>query len=330
MNKLANSQSRAPLSIAPISAVIATRNRAMSLARTFDSLLEQELVPAELIVVDASDDEKTKRYIDEFRGRVADAASVFWCAAEVSGAASQRNQGVARATQPFVWFFDDDIVFEPNCAQRLWSAISSDGQLGGVNAMIVNQAYHPPGVISRTMFTLMHGRREKSFAGRVIGPAITFLPEDRDNLPEVVRVEWLNTTCTIYRREALPSPAFDPFFTGYSLGEDVALAVTVGKHYQLGNVRTARIYHESSSKASAMKERVYAEMETVNRHFLMTRIMRKQQPTDYFKLMLFELFNLIAGLRRLAGWKVFPAVLVGKVAAALTIAKNIGPKARAF
>ena len=104
-------------------------------------------------------------------------------------------------------FFSNRIVCE-----RLWNAIESDRQLGGVNAMIVNQRYQPPGFISRTMFTLMHGRREKSFAGKLIGPAINLLPEDRDDLPEVVPVEWLNTTCTIYRREALPDPAFDVFF----------------------------------------------------------------------------------------------------------------------
>ena len=43
--------------------------------------------------------------------------------------------------------------------------------------------------------------------------------------PEVASVEWLNTTCTIYRGEALPSPPFCNQFTGYSLMEDLALSL---------------------------------------------------------------------------------------------------------
>ena len=72
--------------------------------------------------------------------------SVRWLQAATAGAAAQRNQGVEQATQPFIWFFDDDIRFEPNCAERLWRAIESDRALGGVSAMIVNQRYQPPGV----------------------------------------------------------------------------------------------------------------------------------------------------------------------------------------
>ena len=105
---------------------------------------------------------------------------VRWLKAAECGAASQRNQGVAVATQPFIWFFDDDIVFESDCVRFLWSAIEANQRLGGVNAMIVNQRYQTPGRISRLMFNLMHGRAEATFAGKVIGPAINLLPEDHD------------------------------------------------------------------------------------------------------------------------------------------------------
>ena len=111
--------------------------------------------------------------------------------------------------------------------------------------MIVNQKYHPPGVISRAVFTLLNGHRALNFAGRVLGPAVNLLPEDRDDLPEVVPVEWLNTTCTLYRREVLPSPPFDAVFRGYSMMEDLTLSLRVGKGWRLANARTARIFHDS-------------------------------------------------------------------------------------
>lgn len=311
--------------IAPISAVIATRNRAESLRKTLDSLLKQGVLPAEFVVVDASDDQATKHVLQEFEGRLSPGTSVRWFAAEVSGAAPQRNQGVVLATQPFVWFFDDDIIFEPNCVERLWRAIESDATLGGVNAMIVNQQYHPPGFISRTMFTLMHGRREKSFAGKVIGPAINLLPEDRQDLPEVVPVKWLNTTCTIYRRKALPNVPFDSFFSGYSLMEDLALSLRVGRQWRLANVRTARIRHESQSDGTK-DIRELAKMELINRHFVMTRILNRRSWSDLARLTAWELFGIASGVAQPGGARRLPAVLAGKISSISQLLKTTNPR----
>jgi len=108
--------------------------------------------------------------------------------------------------------------------------MQSDAGIGGVNAMITNQQYHTPGRVSRIMYRLMHGKKSASYAGKCIGPASNLLPQDIDSLPEYQPVEWLNTTCTLYRKEALPQPAFHSHFTGYSLMEDVSLSLTVAKN----------------------------------------------------------------------------------------------------
>jgi GT2 family glycosyltransferase len=187
-------------------------------------------------------------------------------------------------------------VFKPDCVDRLWQAIQSDNQLGGVNAMIVNQKYHRPGLASRIVFTLLNGHREKSFAGRVIGPAVNLLPEDRDDLPEVVPVDWLNLGCTIYRREALPTPPFQAEFTGYSLTEDVALSFEVGKQWKLANARTACIFHDSRPADYKSDELSRSRMELVNRHFVMTRVMGRRGLIAHFKLALWELFSIASAV----------------------------------
>jgi hypothetical protein len=195
-----------------------------------------------------------------------------------------------------VWFFDDDIRFEPECVNCLWRAMQSEPKLGGVNAMVLNQQYHPPGSVSRLLFTLMHGRAETTFAGKVIGPAVNLLPEDREDLPEVVPVEWLNTTCTMYRREALPSPVFDSVFTGYSMMEDLTLSLRVGRHWRLANARTARIFHDSQPGEHKSDVRALAEMELVNRHYVMTEILGRKRFVDLSRLALWEAFQLLSGL----------------------------------
>jgi hypothetical protein len=181
--------------------------------------------------------------------------------------------------------------------------------------MITNQRYQTPGRVSRLLFRLMAGRREKSYAGRVLGPAVNLLPEDLDGLPEVVPTEWLNTTCTLYRREALPEPPFPDHFTGYSLMEDLALSLTVAKHWRLANARTARIYHDSQPGSHKAEPKVMAEMQLVNRHYVMTKILERTQASDYLKLILFEFFSLASNIQSRSGRTALGAALRGRAGA---------------
>jgi glycosyltransferase involved in cell wall biosynthesis len=302
----------------PLSVVIPTRNRAAVLRRTLESLAAQSFQPARIVLVDASEDEATKTLCVE-RPVSGLASEVVWHAAQISGAASQRNQGVQECFHPFVGFFDDDIVFKPHCVARLWRALQSDEGLGGVNAMITNQCYQSPGWVSRSLFRLMAGRWEASFAGRVVGPAVNLLPEDRDDLPEVVLVQWLNTTCTLYRHEALPEPVFPTNFTGYSLMEDLTLSVTVGRHWKLANVRTARIYHDSQPGEHKDEPVAISAMELVNRHYVMTEVMGKHGFGDYAKFAVWELFQLVSSAIDKRGGIDFWPQLRGKIVGLYTV-----------
>jgi glycosyltransferase involved in cell wall biosynthesis len=303
-----------PPQVVAAALVIPTRNRTPVLRKTLESLAAQSVQPAELIVVDASDDVSTHTLCE---GETISGlrSAVSWQAADVAGAASQRNQGVRTCSQPVIGFIDDDILFEPMCFERLWGALNSDRGLGGVNAMITNQLYRPPGWISRLIFRLMAGRSESSYAGRVLGPAVNLLPEDRDDLPDVVPVEWLNTTCTVYRREALPDPPFPLHFTGYSLMEDLALSLTVGKSWKLANARTARIYHDSQPGSHKSDPGSLVEMQLVNRHYVMTKILGRNRFSDYLKLILFDVFSRISSLQSRAGRESLGRTLRGRVLA---------------
>src|SRR5882762_461448 len=170
-----------PPELLPLTVVIPTRNRAAALRRTLESLAAQSSQPAELIVVDASENSVTRsmcveQVVPSLR------SGMSWYRADVAGAATQRNQGVRASSQSVIGFMDDDILFEPLCFARLWSALESDPRLGGVNAMITNQRYQTPGRISRFVFRLMAGGEDRSYAGRVLGPAVNLLPEDREDL----------------------------------------------------------------------------------------------------------------------------------------------------
>ena len=312
-----------PTDFLPVTLIIPTRNRAAVLRRTLESLAAQSAQPVEVIVVDASDDASTRSFcMDAAIPGLASAVS--WEAAEVPGAASQRNQGVRGCSQPVIGFTDDDILFEPTCFARLWDALNSNGSLGGVNAMITNQRYQAPGRISRLVFRLMAGGAQVSYAGRVLGPAVNLLPEDRDDLPEVVPVEWLNTTCTLYRRVALPDPPFPSQFYGYSLMEDLALSLTVGKRWQLANARTARVFHDSQPGTHKSDPAVLAEMHLLNRYYVMKQVLGRSRFQDHFNLAVWMAFTHMSVLAGGSGWGSHVAQLRGECRAVIAILSGEG------
>jgi glycosyltransferase involved in cell wall biosynthesis len=299
--------------ILPISALVPTRHRPEPFARTLQSLAQQSAQPLEMVVVDGSEDDQTK---DLCHSQIPGLETqIKYYRATETGAATQRNQAIAYATQNVIWLMDDDILLEPECLMRLWNALQSDPQMGGVNAMITNQRYLPPGRISRLLFRFLHDRPEHSYAGKCIGPALNLLPEDASELPEIVPVEWLNTTCTLYRREALPNPLFAANFTGYSLMEDLTLSLIIGKHWKLANARTARIFHDSQPGDHKNSPSVLARMSLINRHYVMTQILGRQTLNDYTKLTVLQLFEVVALLQTGKGWRSLPAVIAGKLSA---------------
>ena len=151
---------------------------------------------------------------------------IKWQRAVTAGAAAQRNQCFTQVTQPLIWSSDDDILLEFFC---------SASSLGGPQGRILGweacaQCYDHKsalpvrrGVISR--INVSGSWRESRclpMRGASLGQRSIFCRKTRPDPLAVVPVEWLNTTCTLYRRAALPSPPpFSSRFEGYSLMEDV-------------------------------------------------------------------------------------------------------------
>ena len=295
----------------PISAIVPTRNRALPFRRTLESLANQSVQPVEIIVVDASDDDSTANLCSS---RIPGLESeIRYFRAHEAGAATQRNEAMRHAREEIILFMDDDILFEPACIRRLYDGLTVSPDVGGVVAMITNQRYLPPGRVSRMIFRFMAGRASESYAGRVLGPAVTLLPDDHDSLPEIVPVEWLCSCCALYRRQAMPDPPFGGNFTGYSMMEDLTLSLIVGRQWKLANVRTARILHDSQPGSHKSDPAVVGEMSVINRHYVMTCVLGRRGMSDYAKLVLWIAFGQVAALLTPSQWGTYPRRVVGEL-----------------
>ena len=172
------------------------------------------------------------------------------------------------------------------------------------------------------MYRLLSGEKLDTYAGKIIGPAWNLLPEDNDTLPELVPCEWLNTTCTLYRKAALPVPVFSNHFTGYSLMEDVTLSVTIGRNWDLLNARTARIFHDSQTGDHKSNVAEISQMELVNRYYVMSKILERRGFVFNLKFLLLQIFGIVTNLRSKQAWANLPGVLWGKISGTIKIVKT--------
>lgn len=303
--------------ILPISVLIPTRNRDKALKATLESIIEQDYELSEIIIIDTSDDIKTEslclKMLDLF-------PNLIYHKSPERGAAVQRNLGFLISKEPYILFMDDDVILRQKCIYYLWNAIEKDDNLGGVSAMIENQKYQKPGRLSSLLFSFLNGKKLDSYAGKCIGPALNLLPEDDDKLPSIVTVEWLNLGCVLYRRVALPSPPFLKIFKGYSIFEDLALSLQVGKNYGLANVRIAKIFHDSQPGDHKNNLIEVTKMEFVNRHYIMTKILQRANLSDYIRLFIFEFFSLASSLKTPNRGR-FLSILYGKLLGLINILK---------
>lgn len=298
---------------------MATADRPLAFQHTINSILAQNHLPAQVIIIDASVSKDTAGVV----GTINWGSIIFTYEKAVKkGAGTQRNQAISFAAHQFIWFLDDDVILEPTCLEKMWNGMQMNDKMGGVNAMIKNQQYTAPGLITTIMYRLMSGQKLPTYSGKCIGPAWNLLPEDDPKLPELVRVDWLNTTCTMYRKAALPTPVFDTHFTGYSLMEDLTLSLRVGQKWELYNARTARIFHDSQPGSHKDNLSDLSKMELVNRYYVMSKVLHRTGLRYMIKLAIFEMFGIAGTLTSIQGVRQLPLVVLGKCRALAHLMKH--------
>jgi len=267
--------------------VIATRNRPHPLRDTLLSLGTQTRLPDIVVVVDSSDGDSSKAETD---GLVPSLGyPLLFQRADRPSAATQRNQGVAAIETDVVVFLDDDVIVEPAFLRELMAVFDTDTEaaVGGVSGTITNQVYSPPSRLNWLLLGLCTGDWSKDYAGRLIGPAVNFLPRD---IPDTVQgVEWLPSGCTAYRRHVFLRHRFSPQFEGYSFAEDVHLSSRVRKTHRLLNTTRARLYHLDLGGSTHRNWRRLGESMVINRHCIMTSVLGRKRVWDYVHLFAYEI-----------------------------------------
>jgi glycosyltransferase involved in cell wall biosynthesis len=90
-----------------VSVIIPTYNRAWSIKRAVDSVLEQTCRDFELIVVDDGSSDETPGLLEAYRG------AIKWVRQENRGVSAARNRGVSESSAGLIAFLDSDDYWYP-------------------------------------------------------------------------------------------------------------------------------------------------------------------------------------------------------------------------
>ncbi len=197
-----------------ISVIIPTKDRPQDLARCLDSILNQTLLPDEIVVVDASDSQELN---SNTVARVNEKVKTIYLHT-AAGVNYQRNIGIEASSGDILFFFDDDVALEKDFINEIVKIFDRDqeGKVAGVCGDIIT-----PEIKSRHGWLVNSMLAAYYALTKVI--AIVFLlskvgsgkfrasgfPTYVYGASEVKTVECLPTGLTAYRKEIFAEFKFD-------------------------------------------------------------------------------------------------------------------------
>lgn len=213
--------------------VVPTKDRPEDLRKLLASIAAQTRMPDQVIVVDGSNP-SVRNVCDEFPG-----VSIDYVRLVPPSLARQRNAGMQRLRDGITHagYLDDDIVLEPDAIEqmaRFWERAAED--VGGVGFNIVNRP-RIRGMWLKRLFLI-----EDDEPGRMLrsGCASSFFVQEGD-----LETDWLSGGATVWRREVIDRFAYDDWFTGTGLLEDVDYSYNVHGAWRLAVAGAARLAHYS-------------------------------------------------------------------------------------
>jgi O-antigen biosynthesis protein len=136
--------------VANLSVAISTRERADALGRCLDALLSGEVLPAEIVVVDQSEDDRSWSVVEQRRPS---AVPIVYVHQAGSGLAASQNAAIAHATRPVVAVTDDDCLPAPNWIAVIQRAFAPPDRIDALTGRVLPLGHARPGlyaVSSRT------------------------------------------------------------------------------------------------------------------------------------------------------------------------------------
>lgn len=252
------------------SIVICTMNRADDLMAAIDSIQGQTVPFDELVVVDASDDDQLARLLAE---RMAGGPLPYQYLHTEPSTTRQRNLGADLAHHELLFFFDDDVVLQPDYHEEILKVYRkyASAKLGGVTGRLLNPAQGSR-VTGLLKAIFMHhrwidrGRSRMQLSGEMV------LVKNPRRVARVAAMAGFNQS---YKRSVFLQHRFDETLGGYAIREDMDLCTRVGRIHHYLQTPYAGIEH-NRSPANRTKARILNERRMINYIYMFRKNFRDQ------------------------------------------------------
>jgi GT2 family glycosyltransferase len=222
--------------------VVCTRNRPALLSRFLDSLAEQSPHPAQLVIVDAGVDTRSRTMLEGHprRAVLADRVVYYRVDASLTGLTRQSNFALSRVETDLVAFFDDDIVLLPGCLAALERAHRADSTLVGVAAYIENEPAVPSPMwrLRRLLFLV-----PTLAPGRYFGSGVSTPWGFGGPFEGLVEGDWLPGGAVMWKTAAARATGFTDGLDGYGMGNDLEFSLRISRFGRQAVAGDARLLH---------------------------------------------------------------------------------------
>ncbi len=241
--------------------IICTYRRKEAIERLLQSVQQQSLFPDEILVIDASPDDLTKKLIEE---KVYPHLKYFKVGSGDAGLTRQRNYGINRSSpeMDILCFLDDDILLEPDYFKKLIESYEQHPDALGVGGYIkdeipwknVEENYIPrfeeftfdgfarplgQRNVLRKRLGLLSDEPPGYMPQFSHGFSTGFLPPSEKVYP----VEFFMGGVASYKKMLFSKIGFSEYFEGYGLYEDMDFCLRASKLGQLYMNTAAKVEH---------------------------------------------------------------------------------------
>lgn len=235
-----------------ISIIIPTYNREKDLKDTLRGILKQTKMPKEIIVVDDSDNDRTKELIKGIRNDFLSKRVILIYVRNKRGKSSAiaRNLGAELSTGEIILFLDDDVVLDNKYIEEILKTYKKYPNAIGVQGFVKEKSLDK---LRCSACARLHNSLQRAFFLFFWeNNRCRILPSGEGTYPyqlsDVTNCQWLSGTNQNLKKETFLRFRFDENLKRYSLKEDMDLSYRIYKKYPTSLYITpfATLYHKES------------------------------------------------------------------------------------
>ncbi|MFI1772210.1 glycosyltransferase family 2 protein [Thalassobellus citreus] len=249
--------------------IICTYLRSTPLLELLMSVVKQSLYPNEILIIDGSTNDKTKKILEQYNFKK---VKYYKVDNLNRGLTKQRNYGINLVSEDseIVCFLDDDIILEKDYFEQLLNTYITFPEALAVGGYITNEVTwkqsnkntnpskfyfdgwirnEPSRFKLRRKFGLQPDVPPGFMPDFSNGRSVSFLPPSG----RVYNVEQLMGGVSSYKKEVFKTLSFSPYFEGYGLYEDADFSLRLAKQGKLYINTKAQLQHHHNGSGRPNK-----------------------------------------------------------------------------